>query len=316
MGRSEARLLAQIPEARLAAVCDVRAEAADAFGQEMGVPAVTDAAEVLARDDVGAVIVATPNAFHTQLVLDAAAAGKHIFCEKPLALTVEECDGMIATAQQHGVRLMVGHVLRLLPVFARIGELFDSGLLGAPVAVEITRVSGFPESAPAYRWRKASVGGLIYDVTIHEIDLLRRLCGPLRSLDAVMSYGRVAAIDYENTLQLQLRFRSGAMASLTESIAATTPLFTGVVLGERGTLSFDYRARRVSYTVAGQEPVVEENINGENGYLRELRSFTEWVLHERTPLLTWREGRAAIVAAEAAYRSAASGQAVEVEDSL
>jgi len=271
MGRSEAKLLYQIPQARLVAVCDVQEDAAQAFGREMAVPAYTNLAPVLARSDVSAVMVTTPNTMHTQLVLDAAAAGKHIFCEKPMAMTVAECDRMIAAAEQHGVRLMVGHVLRLLPLFDRIVELFDSGILGRPVAAQITRIGGFPSAVPEYRRTRSGSGGLLYDVTVHEIDLLHRLCGLTRSVYAHMDRSVVQGIDYEDTLQLQLGFRSGAMAGVFESIASSVSAFTGTIIAERGTLQFDHGAGHLRYQTAGSTESVSETVTArdrENGYLK------------------------------------------------
>jgi predicted dehydrogenase len=316
MGRSEARLLPQIPEAKLVAVCDVQEEAANAFGQEMGVPAFTDAAQIFARPDIGAVMVTTPNGLHTQLVLDAAAAGKHIYCEKPMAFTVAECDRMIAAAEQAGVRLMVGQVLRLLPLFARITELFDSDLLGRPLAVQISRLGWMGDPTARYRLSKAITGGLLYDITVHEIDLVQRLCGPAVSVYAHMDRTVLNQIDYEETAVLQLRYQSGAVASLFESIASPVGRFDGVIIAERGALSFDHRTGALNYKVSdSKQEAVSEKVgpkDRENGYLRELRSFTEWVLYDRTPLLTAKEGRAAIAIVQAAYASADSGRPVEI----
>lgn len=316
MGRSEAKVLAQVPEARLVAVCDVQEQAAQAFGNEMGVPAYSDPAVVLGNADVGAVIVATPNGLHTQLVLDAAAAGKHIFCEKPMAFTVDECDRMIAAAEQCHVRLMVGQVLWLLPFYSRIVELFDSGLLGKPVAAQVTRTGWFGDPTALYRLRKATTGGQLYDITVHEIDLLHHLCGPARSVYAVMSQSVVQNMDYEDTVQLQIRYRSGAMASIFESLAAPQGYTGGQIIAERGSMVYDAGRRQISYRLVGgaKEPTVETVSvqERENGYLRELRSFTEWVLHGKAPLMTAREGRAAIAVVEAAYQSAQSGQPEEV----
>ena len=268
MGRSEGRVLSGVPRARLVAVCDVSAEAGAEFGAEMGVPHVTDHRALLDRQDVDAVLVVTPNGLHTQVVLDAAGAGKHIFCEKPFAFTVAECDQMISAAGEHGVRLMVGHVLRLMPLFQRVIDLFAGGDLGRPVAAQITRLGwlgtrryasasrgctprwcwtrrggkhifcekpfaftvaecdqmisrpgggvrlmvghvlrlmplfqrvidlfaggdlGRPVAAQItrvgwlgdptarYRLSKQLTGGLLYDISVHEIDLLHALCGP------------------------------------------------------------------------------------------------------------------------------------------
>jgi UDP-N-acetylglucosamine 3-dehydrogenase len=318
MGRSEARVLAGIPRARLVAVCDVASAAATEFGAEMGVPAYTDYRTVLERPEVGAVMVATPNGLHTQIVLDAAAAGKHIFCEKPFAFTVAECDAMIAAAERHGVRLMVGHVLRLLPLFQRVIDIFDGGTLGRPVAAQITRIGWLGDPTARYRLRKELTGGLLYDISVHEIDLLHRLCGPTQAVYAVMGNFVQQQIDYEDVAQIQFRFRSGAAGHLFASLASPVSTSNGTLVGERGTLRYDHSAGQITYRVAGEgeQPVTEtvKRSDGENGYLRELGSFTDWVLDGKQPLLTAREGRAAIQVAEAAYRSAATGQAVSVDE--
>ena len=317
MGRSEARVLREVPRARLVAVCDVSEAAAREFGAEMGVAAVeTDHKRLLEREDVGAVMVATPNGLHTQIVLDACAAGKHVFCEKPFAFTVAECDAMMAAAEGAGVRLMVGHVLRLLPLFQRVIDVFDSGVLGRPVAAQITRIGWLGDPAARYRLRKELTGGLLYDITVHEIDLLHRLCGPTRSVYALMDNFVQKQVDYEDNAQLLLRFRSGASAHLLASLASRMSASFGTLVGELGALRYDHSRGEITYKVSGegQEPVQlsVKRSDGENGYLRELRSFVEWVLDGTSPLLTAAEGRAAIQVAEAAYRSVATGEAVQI----
>jgi predicted dehydrogenase len=313
MGRNEARILTQIPRAQLVAVCDVSEPAAREFGAEMGVPALTDYRAALARPDVGAVLVATPNGLHTQIVLDAAAARKHVFCEKPMAFTVAECDSMIAAAAANHVRLMVGHVLRLLPLFQRVIDLFDSGVLGKPIAAQITRVGWLGDPKARYRLRKALTGGLLYDITVHEIDVLHRLCGPVETVYALLDNHVQKQVDYEDVAQIQLRFRNGASGHLFASLASPIGTSNGTIVGELGTLRYDHGAGQITYRRAGEEQAVQETVtraDGENGYLRELRSFTEWVLDSAAPLLTAQEGRAAIQVAEAAYLSAETGQPV------
>jgi predicted dehydrogenase len=320
MGKSEARILAQVPRARLVAVCDVSEAAAREFGAEMGVPALTDHREALARPDVGAVLVATPNGLHTQIVLDACAAKKHVFCEKPFAFTVAECDAMMAASETHGVKLMVGHVLRLLPLFQRAIDVFDSGVLGKPIAAQITRIGWLGDPKARYRLTKQLTGGLLYDITVHEIDLLHRLCGRVESVYALLENHVQKQLDYEDVAQIQLRFRSGASGHLFASLASPLGGSNGTIVGDKGTLRYDHGAGQISYRRVGESGELEETVqetvtraDGENGYLRELRSFTEWVLDGTEPLLTAREGRAAIQVAEAAYRSAETGQVVKIE---
>ena len=321
MGRSEALVLKNVPRARLVAVCDANEATAREFGAELGVPALTDHHQALTRSDVDAVMVVTPNGLHTQIVLDAAAAGKHVFCEKPFAFTVAECDLMIAAAGRAGVRLMVGHVLRLLPLFQRVIDIFDSGLLGRPVAAQITRIGWLGDPKARYRLRKDLTGGLLYDVTVHEIDLLHRLCGPTQSVYSLLDNHVQKHVEYEDNAQLLLRFRSGASAHLIASLASPIGASFGTIIGERGTLRYNHAAGEITYCRAGEgeqheQPTTETvtRSDGENGYLRELRSFTEWVLDGKAPLLTAAEGRAAIQVAEAAYHSAATGQSVTIQD--
>ena len=316
MGRSEARLLPQIPEAKLMAVCDVQEQAAQAFGEEMGVPAYTDAAQVFARPEIGAVMVTTPNGLHTQLVLDAAAAGKHIYCEKPMAFTVAECDRMIAAAEQAGVRLMVGQVLRLLPLFARITELFDSGIFGRPLAVQISRLGWIGDPTARYRLSKAITGGLLYDITVHEIDLVARLCGPAVSVYATMDRTIMTNIDYEETAVLQLRHQSGAVSSLFESIASPVGLLPRPRHRRTGHAELRPRRRHAELQGGRQQAgsgVGESRAEGPRKRLPARVAQLHGVgLYDRTPLLTAKEGRAAIAVTEAAYASARSGQPVEI----
>jgi len=118
-----------------------------------------DAFQKLVNSDLDIVMLATPPAYRPMHFEAAVDAKKHIFCEKPMAFTVAECDRMIAAAEQYHVRLMVGQVLWLLPFYSRIVELFDSGLLGKPVAAQVTRTGWFGDPTALYRLRKATTGG-------------------------------------------------------------------------------------------------------------------------------------------------------------
>src|SRR5687768_5164151 len=131
MGTSHATQMAKLAELRLAAVCDVdeaKARAAADAAASTGngeVRVHTDVAALLADPTVPAVIVATPNFTHRAIVLDALAARKHVFCEKPMALSLAHCDEMIAGAERHGRKLMVGQVLRLMTVYATVRRLVE-----------------------------------------------------------------------------------------------------------------------------------------------------------------------------------------------
>ena len=319
MGRRLAQELAAVPEARLVAVCDVVPDAAAAAGAALAVPWDADHRRLLARPDVDAVLVATPNGGHTPVVLTAAAAGKHVFCEKPLALTVAECDAAIAAAERHGVRLLVGHVLHLMPQFRRVLDLFGAGPLGRPLSAQVVHAGWFSDPQARYRLRRATAGGLLFDITIHELDFLLRLFGPVETVYAVTANRLHPELDYEDDAHLLLRFRSGAAAQVLGSLASRLGASSGLIAGERGTLRYEEaspprRGGAITYRLVeeGAPPVTETLAydHGGGAYALELRAFTDWVLHGTAPPMSAAEGRAAVGVVEAAYRSAATGAPV------
>jgi predicted dehydrogenase len=322
MGRRLAQELAAVPEARLVAVCDVVPDAAAAFGVAMGVPFDFDHHTLLARSEVDAVIVATPNGRHTPVVLEAVATGRHVFCEKPLALTVAECDAAIAAAARHGVRLLVGHVLHLMPQFRRVLDLFAGGTLGAPLSAQVVHAGWFDDPQARYRLRRETAGGLLFDITIHELDFLLRLFGPVASVTALTANRLHPEIDYEDDAHLLLRFRSGAVAQVLGSLASRLGVSGGLVLGDRGSLRYEEAApaRRggtITYRLLeGGAPPVTETLTYDHGggaYALELGHFAAWVLHDVPPPMTAADARAVVAVIAAAYASAERGAPVVPE---
>jgi predicted dehydrogenase len=132
-GHGHARAIAETAGAELVAVFDTDRERADAFAERHGCLAFTTADDVLKRDDVDLVMVALPNFLHKQATVAAASAGKHIFLEKPMADTLDECDRMLADVERAGVHLLVAHSQRYFAATVRARELLHSGSLGQPV---------------------------------------------------------------------------------------------------------------------------------------------------------------------------------------
>src|SRR5437773_8920700 len=132
-GHGHARALAQTPGTRMTAVFDTDRERADAFAETHGCLAFTDSDSVLRRDDVDLVMVALPNFLHEQATIDAASAGKHVFLEKPMADTIEECERMLAAVERSGIHLLVAHSQRYFGSTIRAKSILQSGELGQPV---------------------------------------------------------------------------------------------------------------------------------------------------------------------------------------
>src|SRR5262245_53329327 len=138
-GRSLAQALREDLRARLVGVLGATAEERQAGASTLGGRPFANLDALLRSNDVQAVLIATPSDTHVDLATLAASAGKHVFVEKPMALTVAECDAMIAAAERAGVALMVGQVQRLFPLLAEVRRLVHDGVVGRPLALLMER---------------------------------------------------------------------------------------------------------------------------------------------------------------------------------
>ncbi|HLG74171.1 MAG TPA: Gfo/Idh/MocA family oxidoreductase [Chloroflexota bacterium] len=184
----------------------------------------TDWRHFVRRDDLDVISVATPPAEHRPMVECAFAAGKHVICEKPAAPTAPDVRSMLAAAEQSGQAHAVSFELRWLPEHQRLIELVESGALGTPVLVQITRnVSMWHPSCgaiPPWKFQLNEGGGFLNAVLAHDIDLVARLFGSPTAVCATTAQALAAqfglqAGDAEDTAALLLRLQSGAMASIS-----------------------------------------------------------------------------------------------------
>lgn len=213
-GGGLARILASTEGARLAAVLDP--ENADAVAAELGCAVETDLEAICARPDVDAVVVATPNCLHREPVLAAARAGRHVFCEKPVALSYADCDAMVAEAKKAGVYFMAGHVMNFMGGVRKAKALINEGRIGRLLFCHSER-NGWEDSKPAVSWKKMrdKSGGHLYH-HIHELDFIQFLMGPAKT--AFMRGGNVAHADgdfgdEDDMLLITLDFGNGTFAT-------------------------------------------------------------------------------------------------------
>jgi predicted dehydrogenase len=173
---------------------------------------------MLKRDDVDVVVEATPNYLHAENVVAAAEAGKHIFCEKPMACTNRETEEMLKAVRKAGVKMCVGHNQRFWNQHEIAKELIDSGVIGKLLACR----SGLRESyklvgqfmATDYRWRPEQAGaGALFDLGTHRIDLLRWFAGDIKRVVGLALHQTVPA-ELDDNVWLMFRFESGAVGSL------------------------------------------------------------------------------------------------------
>jgi predicted dehydrogenase len=179
--------------------------------------AYADARALLDRADVDAVFVCTPTVFHAELVRAAAAAGKHLFCEKPLAMSYGEAQAMLAAVQRAGVRAQIGLVLRFSAVYTVMRELVRRSDAGEPSAVVFRDDQVFPIRGVHHTaWRKdrtLTAGGTLIEHGVHDLDLLTWFFGPIARLRA-WQQNRAGHPGIEDYVAVELEFASGLRAQL------------------------------------------------------------------------------------------------------
>lgn len=177
IGEVHARNLAQaVPGAELVAVADVDRGKVERIASECGVGGrYADYKEMLKREDVDAVVIAAPSYMHAEMVRECAEAGKHVFCEKPLALTLEDAEACVRAAEKAGVRLQVGYMRRFDPGYAAAKKMIDRGEIGRPVLIKL--ISRDPAPPPGWVADPKLSGGIFIDLASHDFDLARWLMG-------------------------------------------------------------------------------------------------------------------------------------------
>lgn len=178
MGRMHAQVWGMVAGGRLAAVVDKDPAKREKFSAEFGVPAFATLENAVAEVECQAVDICLPTHLHCETTLAAAKLGKHILCEKPMALTVEEADRMMAACGEAGVRLMIAHCIRFWPEYALLREIVQSGRLGKLISLTLTRFGAFPTwSSENWLADETKSGGGVLDMHIHDTDFALYLLG-------------------------------------------------------------------------------------------------------------------------------------------
>src|SRR5215472_8205174 len=219
-----ARAIAELPNARLVAVADTVAERAERRGRELGVPHTAGVDALLARPDVDVVCVCAPSGLHAEVGVRAAAAGKHVVVEKPIDVTLEAADRLIAACHDHGVVLTVISQHRFGPAVQRLRGLIDGGRLGRLVAGDaIVKWYRSQEYYDSGDWRgtwSLDGGGSLMNQGVHYTDLLQWMMGPVERVFARTATAVHERIEVEDIAIAVLQFAGGAVGVLQASTAA------------------------------------------------------------------------------------------------
>jgi predicted dehydrogenase len=234
-----AAALGQAAGSALVTVARGRASLAAEFAEAHGAKRWhADWRDVLRDAEVDAVYVATPVRLHAEQAVAAAEAGKHVLCEKPIALDVASAARMVSAARAHRVRLGVAYYRHHYPVVARLRALLRSGEIGDPVLAQVQAFEPFdagPDHPRAWLMRRSeSGGGPMADFGCHRVEVLLDLLGPVADVQGFAGNVRYREREVEDTCVAHLRFRSGAMAVLAVTHATAAPRDTLEIYGTRG----------------------------------------------------------------------------------
>jgi inositol 2-dehydrogenase len=317
MGRIHAaNLSGRCPTAELAAVFDADAGAARQASEQFGVPAAGSFADLLAEPSIDAVAIAVPTAAHAGLCADAARAGKHIFCEKPVSLDRAETVAVIEMVGAAGVAFQVGFHRRFDPDWVAAATRLHAGELGD---VYLFRTS-LRDMAPPKVEYLAGSGGFFVDCTIHDLDTARWLVGEVTEVTAhgaAVSDPAFAAIGDIDTAVVVLRFENGALGVIDNSRAAGYGYECATeVMGRDATVRIDrpqyrhYEWRTPGWASRGLARDFEQRYP--DAYAAELEAFAQCVRDGLPPKVTAHDALAAFDLAQAADQSWRSGITVKV----
>lgn len=320
IGRVHAENLAyRVPGATVAWIADPDLAAAEACAAAVRAERATTDPEAILRDGaVDAVVICSPTNLHAPQIEAAAAAGKDVFCEKPIDLDLARVDAALAAVKRAGVRLQIGFNRRFDPSFAKARDLIAAGTIGKVELVRIT--SRDPQPAPI-SYLKAS-GGLFTDMTIHDFDVARWLVGDevvaIQAMGSVLVEPAIAHLHDVDTAMISLRYRSGALGSIDNSRRAVYGYDVRVeVFGDKGQVAVgNVAATSVAVSqegaVRGEPPLNWFIERFEQAYVNEMREFVASIRGNRAPSVTGEDGRAPLVLAEAAWRSLREGRVIEI----
>lgn len=313
----------RIRDAELVAVCDPDAEAVGRIQAELGCPVgARDYREICGRQNIHAVVIATPTAFHREIACEAARGGKHIFLEKPMATCLEECRAIQAAVEAAGVKLQMGFMRRFDAGFRRAREVLDSGEMGRPTLIKST---GRGPSQPAeWMYDVSKSNGLLAEVNSHDWDSLRWLAGSdIRRVYAEAGNFKCRDVadrwpDYYDNVAVTLRFTNGTIGMLDGAMKCEYGYDARMeVLCEKGVLHIGSIIEPGLTAVTISNGARSDTVKSwrhlfREAYLTEMEHFVECIRDGKTPSVTGIDGMKSLEAVIAANRSIRTGQVVEI----
>jgi predicted dehydrogenase len=298
--------LHDLSNCELVAVSRANFAKAEAFAKEFGAKKWYENWQDLIKDDeIDAVYIATPVYLHAEQTIAAAQAGKHILCEKPMAMNTNECDRMIAACKANSVKLCVAYYRHFYPVVLRVKEILSSGEIGQPVVAQINAFELFnPQPDNPRYWlikKELSGGGPMFDFGCHRIEVFINIFGAILQTKSVLR-NILFEREVEDTCVAFFQFNSGASGVLTVTHAAHEPQDTLSIFGSRGSIHISSlnEGDMIVKTIEGER--IESHAPIPNFHQPLIDDFAQAVAEDREPKVNGETGREVARIEEEIYR--------------
>lgn len=322
IGRVHAETISyRIPQAQITMVSDVKVQAARELAEDFNIPKFTESyKEILNNKEIEAVLICSSTDTHAQIIQEAAAAKKHIFCEKPVDLNIAKIKECMTAVEKAGVKFQVGFNRRFDPNFKKIADMVKAEKIGVPHLVKITSRDPNP---PPLSYVKVS-GGIFLDMTIHDLDMARYIIN--EEVEEVFAYGQnlidadiKAAGDYDTAI-VTLKYKSGALCTIDNSRKAVYGYDQRLeVFGSRGCLNAtNNHTTNVQHWDAeaqkGELPLFFFLERYTDSYIGEMKEFVDCIVNNKQPSVSGVDGLKSVILGLAAMKSIKEGRSVKVTE--
>jgi len=300
-GKNHARIYKELESTELVAICDMNAERAKNLAGEFGVKAYTSSTQMLKNKEIEAVSVCTWSTSLAKEALKALKAGKHVLVEKPMATTTKQAEKLVSTAEENGLHITVGFLMRFIPGLRQVRESVESKRIGELVCATAKRVSQWPE-------RIGDVG-VVKDTAIHDIDVMRFVFGH----DPTTVYAKAGCMKhkkFEDYALIMLTYADGKSAFIESNWLTPYKTRTLTVTGSDAIMRLDYITQELWIEAAKQN--IQPKYPWQEPLKAELQHFADCIVKKETPMVTGEDGVRALSIAVAALKSSVENKAIKL----
>lgn len=314
IARTHAKVFSRLSNTVIIAIANPRIEKARKLVSQFGGKAFLSLEEILNTEKTDVIDICSPDYFHASQTIMALKEGKHVLCEKPIALSLEEADKVVQTAKKSPGMFMVAHVLRFFPQYEWIRELLEQGRLGDPISATAVRLNPPPTWRSWFTNRKLS-GGAAIDLLVHDADFYHWIFGRATK---VLALGKKDGYGLWNHTQTLISFTSHVTGSAEVSYSMPIgfpPTFFLRIVGEKGCVEYNSRSRQSLILFEPGKKVLYPDIMKEDPFLKEIGYFVNCVEQNKKPtIITPEEARYALQITLAAIESMEkNGQSIAID---